>query len=437
MSSEKLPTVSPPPGLPTVSPPSGKFLLELFVVPGVIVGVVVCLLLLANWLFSGSRSPEAFLRRLDDPNPEVRWRAASDLSQTLLRDPRLAADPAFALDLADRLEAAVDEGSAPSAAERSFAERFGAMSPEQRKQERSRLEPDRNYVQFLCACLGNSAVPAGAGLLEDLATRESRGERAGLALRRRQAVWALANLGENLKRFDALRPEEQDAVLAGLESAAGGGRRGGRAKAALAHLRKRREGRPDALGMDEAMARCAGADDPALRSQAAHALNFWHGTPAEEAKIEATLKKLAYDDGRGMDPVAAEAEDAALLDARPPAEREVLKGADPGLVVRINADLALARRGSPATRLDLLEQMLDEDCLRQTFHYVRTDTGEERPNADKAALVVGDALKAVRELHRHKPALVNAALRAAVERLAASPGPVQYEAKRTQQALAN
>src|SRR5437764_5889104 len=146
MSSDKLPPVAPPPGLPTVSPPSGKFLLELFVVPGVIVGVVVCLLLVANWLFSGSRSPEAFLRRLDDPNPEVRWRAASDLSQTLLRDPRLAADAGFALQLADRLQEAL---AAAEPAERSFAERFATLPPAERRKERSRPEADRHYIQFL------------------------------------------------------------------------------------------------------------------------------------------------------------------------------------------------------------------------------------------------------------------------------------------------
>jgi hypothetical protein len=435
MSSDKLPPVAPPPGLPAVAPPSGKFLLELFVVPGAIVGAVVCLLLGVNWLFRGSRSPEAFLRRLDDPNPEVRWRAASDLSQVLLRDPRLAADPAFALQLADRLDAAVATGEP---AERSFAERFASLPPAERKQERSRLESERNYVQFLCACLGNCTVPVGAPLLEDLAQRDTGAERVGLALRRRRAVWALANLGENVKRFDALPAPDQEAVLAGLEQAAEDARHGRRARAALAHLKGRREGRPDALGVDTATERCATADDPALRAEAAHALNFWAGTPAEEARIEATLKQLAYDAGRGEDPVAAEAEDAALLGARPPEEREVIKGSDPGLIVRINANLALARRGSPATRPDLLEQMLDEDYLRRTFAAVRTDTGAERPNEAKAALVVGETLKAVRELHRRRPDLVGAPLREAVDRLAAGAGPaLRDEARRTQQALGN
>src|SRR4051812_21267062 len=219
MSSDKRTPPAPQPGLPPVTPPSGKFLVELFLVPGLIVGLIVCLLLGVNWLFSGARSPEAFLRRLADPNPEVRWRAASDLSQTLLRDPRLAADAGFALQLAERLQDAV---AAAEPAERSFVDRYARPpAPErlkewrqERQQERNRLEPDRNYIQFLCACLGNCTVPVGAPLLEDLAVRDTGAERAGLALRRRRAVWALANLGENLSR---MRAEEQERALAGLD----------------------------------------------------------------------------------------------------------------------------------------------------------------------------------------------------------------------------
>ena len=38
-------------------------------------------------------------------------------------------------------------------------------------------------------------------------------------MRRRQAVWALANLGANLKRFDKLDGPKKDAVLDGLRVA--------------------------------------------------------------------------------------------------------------------------------------------------------------------------------------------------------------------------
>ena len=78
-----------PPGLPPVAPPSGKFIVQLFMVPGLIVGLIVCILLLFNWLFGGPRSPEAFLQKLDDPNTEVRWRAAADLAAAAASIPEI------------------------------------------------------------------------------------------------------------------------------------------------------------------------------------------------------------------------------------------------------------------------------------------------------------------------------------------------------------
>src|SRR6185312_8694765 len=88
----------PDPGLPTVTPPSGGMFLRLFGVPALIVGGVVLVLIVAQPLigtatkfllgraWGGSRTPEQFLHDLDDSNPEVRWRAANDLTQVLLRD---------------------------------------------------------------------------------------------------------------------------------------------------------------------------------------------------------------------------------------------------------------------------------------------------------------------------------------------------------------
>src|SRR5437763_1188401 len=110
-----------PAGLPPVTPPSGKFILQLFLVPGLIVTFVVLLLLAVNWLFGSARSPEAFLKKLDDPNPEVRWRAAADLAQTLPRDQRLSTNADFALKLTERLRKAVDENAMP---EKAFAQKL-------------------------------------------------------------------------------------------------------------------------------------------------------------------------------------------------------------------------------------------------------------------------------------------------------------------------
>src|SRR6185437_16591069 len=84
------------PGLPTVTPPSGSMFFRLFGVPALIVGGLVLVLILAQPLLNkagkffvgrswGTSSPEQFLRDLDNPNKEVRWRAANDLAQELPR----------------------------------------------------------------------------------------------------------------------------------------------------------------------------------------------------------------------------------------------------------------------------------------------------------------------------------------------------------------
>ncbi len=102
---------TPGPGLPPVQPPSARMMFRLFLIPFLIVAVLVGLYLVGQTLYGklkgGTRDPAKVLRDLDDANPDIRWRAAADLSQELPRSPELASDAAFALGLADRLHAAM------------------------------------------------------------------------------------------------------------------------------------------------------------------------------------------------------------------------------------------------------------------------------------------------------------------------------------------
>ena len=91
--------VPPPAGLPPVAPPSGKLMLQLFLVPGLIVVVLVAIALAWRWLFGGPVSKTDFLDKLHDDNAEVRWRAAEQLAQVLQRDDALASDGDFARQL--------------------------------------------------------------------------------------------------------------------------------------------------------------------------------------------------------------------------------------------------------------------------------------------------------------------------------------------------
>ena len=283
-------------------------------------------------------------------------------------------------------------------------------------------------------------MPVGAPALEEMAVQESGLDPLALHARRRQALWALANLGENAKRFDELAPERQDAVKAQLEAAADSGEQAAAAKAALNYLRRRQEGHPGALGVDRVIEKCADADDPSLRELAAFVANFWSGDAAENARIEKTLLRLSHDTGKGED-------ELLKLEEQKPSEtgnflnkfvekeqtRSLVKKA--GFRVQANATIALARQGWKV-RLDLLQMLLDEDELRGIFVVQAKQGGAERP--DEAAVVETtlNALKAVAELHRKDPRRDLSSLQPNIDKLAHNPNPaVQTEAGRVVLAL--
>jgi hypothetical protein len=396
-------------GLPPVQPPSGKFIAQLFVVPMVIVSAVVSFLLLVNWLVGNARSPGDFLDKLDSPNADIRWRGAQDLAQVLLRDEHLASDPKFALDLADRLRQ-ISQSKAAGVKEAT---------------EQSQLQ------MYLCACLGNVMLPVGVPLLDELAVKTDGGDARALARRRWRAVWALANLGENLKRFDGLLPQRRQTVLADLEQeAASSTPRAEYARQALAYLTGPKAGSLSTLGVDRALTQCAADADPFLREISAFALNFWQGTPEENQRIETILARLTRDNGHGEDVLTHFRDDPETPDNLP---EDVIRV--PGLKIRYNATVALARRGSDKVRLGILQEMLDENQQQKNF-LLRPKGGEETPDQATAILTVSTALQAVAELHRKAPNRDLSSLYPALEELAHNPNlAVRKEAERTLQAL--
>jgi hypothetical protein len=428
----------PDPGLPPVAPPTGGMFLRLFGVPALIVGGLVAGVILLphayNWVRgvltgrggSEARTAQEFLRRLDDTNKEVRWQAASDLAQVLLRDDRLAYDGPFALELARRL----DQVRAASAdEEKAFAGRVAGLSAAEATRERTRLEPDRNYILYLGACLGNFMLPVGVPVLNKLAEQDRGMDPQGLAERRRQAVWALANLGENLKRFDKLAPDRQAEIVAALQAAQEGEQEEW-ARTAADYLRQRQEGRAGALAVDKALEKCATAEDTLLREMAAFAMNFWSGTKDENDRMEKALVRLSYDDGRGETELAQ-----ALEENTKAPTRTVIKR--PGYRVQVNATVALARRGSPKVRVGLLREMLDADLLNGVFVVQDRKSGREQPDESLVASTLVNTLKAVAELHRLRPQTDLSALRPLIDRLAGDTNKnIQAEAQRTQLALA-
>jgi len=106
---------SPDDALPPVEPPSAGFILQLFIVPGVIVVVVVMIWLMFNWLAHKGNDRDAFVRDLQRNN-EARWQAAFNLANELRterdsKNPTLTVDPELAKQLAAILDTETKEGS--------------------------------------------------------------------------------------------------------------------------------------------------------------------------------------------------------------------------------------------------------------------------------------------------------------------------------------
>lgn len=312
-------------GLPPVTPPSGRFIAQLFLVPGLIVAVAVLLVLAFSMLVGNTQSPDYLLSKLDSNNDDVRWRGASDLAQTLERkeNVELRSNAKFALDLCDRLRRALAD---LTATEKAVAEQIKSVPEQDKEKMWRRLDPKRSMVMFLTSALADFNMPVGAPLLCELALREESPDVKHNAHLRRMAVFALGNLGENLKAFAGLPGVKQTAILGELRKEAGGSKeRAAWARTALYYLQWKAanskdsaarisavvaaKGQPlDALTsaaipsttpegvvlVDHVLARCARADDPALREFVAWVLGFWNGD-----LVEPTLLMLARDNGHG------------------------------------------------------------------------------------------------------------------------------------------
>lgn len=177
--------INPDDSLPPVEPPSAAFLVQLFLVPGIIVAIIVCVWLAFHWLAHLGNDPQAYVRTLRRAN-EGRWQAALNLANDL-RGPNgsgLKADVKLASELGSILDDEIASG------------RTGEQS------ETLRL--------YLCRALGEFTVPEAASALvrrvnennDDLTTQA--------------AIEALAVLATNLQNANRSFDNQDDVVAAVL-----------------------------------------------------------------------------------------------------------------------------------------------------------------------------------------------------------------------------
>jgi hypothetical protein len=156
-----------PDELPPVEPPNAAFLVQLFLVPGIIVAIIVCVWLAFHWLAHLGSDPQAYVRTLRRDN-EGRWQAALNLANDL-RGP----------------------GSAALKADESLAVELGRILTDEVSSGRTGEQSETLRI-YLCRALGEFAIPAAAPPLVALARSGNDPQTA------RAAVEALAVLATNL-----------------------------------------------------------------------------------------------------------------------------------------------------------------------------------------------------------------------------------------------
>jgi hypothetical protein len=250
------------------------------------------------------RETSQFLAALDSDNADIRSRGQHDLAQILKRrEPatlRWRADTKFALDLTERLDQAFQKLLKSEAA---VGAKIAASTEPNKERFWRELHPERDHVSFLMSALGEFHVPVGASVLCAIARHNQAGDQIGNAYQRRKALVALMNMGDNTRGFAEIPAEYQQRVIDDLKAeanASGESARSGWARTALWYLDKNALPPGVVKGLvkvDETLVYTAAAEDRYLRQLTAVAFTYWDGPQAE-----ATLLKLANDDGRGTLP---------------------------------------------------------------------------------------------------------------------------------------
>lgn len=166
--------------LPPVEPPSAGFILQLFVVPGLIVVIIVMVWLMLNWLAHMGSDPQSYVKALERNN-EARWQAAVNLANALRSDKGpLKNDSKLASQLAGILDREIAAGSLK--------------------------EGSITLRDFLCRALGEFNVPDGLPVLLKAASTQRGPEEATV---RRASLAAIALLAENVQKSGGTLANEQ------------------------------------------------------------------------------------------------------------------------------------------------------------------------------------------------------------------------------------
>ena len=225
-------TVSAADALPPVEPPNFGFIVQLFVVPAVIVGIIVLVWLGFNWLARMGGDSSSYVRALEHDNP-ARWQAAVNLANALQPPKsRLRKDEKLARDLSGVLTS--------------------ALANEPKATLGRDVDSEITLRVYLCRALGKFEVATGVDALLAAATTERNESERPV---RRAALEAIAQLASQVG--DGLAPS-RDKLLQTLEQ-------------------------------------CSGDKDPGVRGRAAYALGVLSGDADATERSVALLDRLLAD----------------------------------------------------------------------------------------------------------------------------------------------
>lgn len=375
-------------GLPPVETPNARMIVQLFLVPGILVAVVIGFILaFFGGVGTGPRDPRQFIQGLTDASGHKRMQTAHDLAQMLPRKPELRRDAKFALDIAELLQREWELIKAERA------------NPSLKKRETERAD-DIELIAYLPKAVASFNVPVGLSLLESM-VEENDGKLndEGRLSQYRNGLYSIGLLGSQLQEFDRLSVEEQNQIIAALESEAGD--RPGRAQWAaqsLAYLKNRQKWKQqmnqaapvDELGLVPILTMGARCNDEISRKFTILALANW-----PEKGMEELLREMTGPTGQ-LDRFVNEDRERGIRE------------------IRYNAALALARRGSSLMPLEIVLEILDEARLQKIYN---------DPKQSLSTPFLIKALNDLREYKRRDPEgfAKQTQIIAAVEKLKSSP----------------
>lgn len=163
--------------LPPIEPPNAGFILQLFIVPGLIVLAVFLLVMAIGWARSATEDPLAKVQALRQGN-QARWQQAFELAQMLVSDGGESPGLKDHVELAKEISTLLEEELVAASTD----------------------ENSVNLRYYLCRMLGEFRVDEGVGVL--LETARSDAERDV----RREAINALAVLSHT---FNSMVPPQE------------------------------------------------------------------------------------------------------------------------------------------------------------------------------------------------------------------------------------